>query len=661
MNYEVLCRTSRGSRRFTIDGTFVHSLSETEQQNEESIKLFVSSLLSLLSDSPLGPNKPPTLYSKFIRELQENGVKATIIRFTDLAHKLVSQPNGHILPLIGPWIEDFKNTPIFFEYNYFFKTGDIAVLRWIYTFLNFGKKMEFVDPSFDETAFRGWSYNEERLRDLVLPQDTCASLQKILRVLLPTFDFTDFRPKFGPGSVSEKGVRLRLGKISNLSFDSTIDRVFFHGHIGKYGMGEESGLTASQVIPDPTRWSPDRGISSRTSRLMFVPKNVKTSRSICMEPNTLMFFQQGVMSRMCELLRISELGTFIRLKDQSFNRKLSQLGSKTGLIDTLDLSSASDCLSYDLVKKIFPPSWQIVMRATRSNSVLVPSGDVLPIRKFAPMGSALCFPTQCIVFCAVGILSACLYSYEKASPSIPFLDWLTPSCIKRICRDFWQNTSTTKIGFQPMGIYGDDICIDSRLTPIVIPILTSLGFLVNEGKSFFNEQLFRESCGGFYLGGHDITPLYFSIKGVRKFTTPEHVASQVHMINECWNRMYKNTYRFLRRVIMTWDSRNRRLGSLNPIPHVSEQHLFGILCSTPHNSHLEKRYNKNYQRDEARSWTITYTEKYHPGNLLGAVDKYEYMRWWVGRNEYEIADEDLPRALRYDTGRPGLLWRWIPQ
>jgi hypothetical protein len=376
-----------------------------------------------------------------------------------------------------------------------------------------------------------------------------------------------------------------------------------------------------------------------------------------MEPNTLMFFQQGVLDTMCQLIESSIVGRFVRLRDQSFNRKLSQIGSLTNKIDTLDLSSASDSLSYELVKMIFPTSWQIPMRATRSKDVELPDGSIITVKKFAPMGSALCFPTQCITFWAVCILAACLYTYLDSSSVEPFSSWLNPSRVWRVLHLFWQNTSSTSVGFQPLGIYGDDICVDSRLTYIIKPILTSLGFVVNDDKSFTATQSFRESCGGFFVRGYDITPLYFSVKGVREFTTPEHVASQVHMINDSWSRRYKHLYRFLRRTILTWGSK----AFLNPIPHVTNPQYFGIMCTSSKNSHLRRRYNVNYQRYEVRSWTISYTDKIPPGNLLGALESYEHMRWWASHRRKEDPTEVHSSVLRYDTGQPGLLWRWMPQ
>lgn len=670
MRHEVRLRTSRGSRRFLIDETFCQSLSKVERQNKQSVALFIASWITLLADSPLDPgNKPPELFTRFLKRIQVDGVKATVVRFTNLAHKFVSQ---HMLmgtpTLIGEWIDEFKDTPVFFEYSRYFKTGDIDIARYLYTFLNFGKKLEFVDKSFNETAFRGWIDVEKRLADLELDKVDTASLRLILRTVLPRFSIDDFRPKFGPGAVQERGVRGRIGKLRSFQFDPLLDRFLFHGPIGKFGLGKESGLTPERVIPDVSKWDPAKGISSRVARLMFVPKNLKVARSICMEPSTLMFFQQGIMARMVELIESSSIGSFIRLEDQSYNRDLSLLGSYTGELDTIDLSSASDCLSLELVKRVFPPSWQIPMRASRSHSAILPDGSIRQLKKFAPMGSALCFPTQCIVFAAVCVYAACLYTYEAEHVDVEFLDWLTAARIRHVIGKFRRQRALAVRGFQPLGIYGDDICLDRRLTDNVMAILDRLGFMVNGEKSFVGSQAFRESCGGFYLNGHDITPLYFRVKGVQEFTTPAHVASQVHLINSCWGAGYKNLYRFLRSSMMAWRSKGRfknTASPYNPIPYVSDPLKFGILCHEPHNNHVEQREQPDvkgkpfYQRDEIRVWTISYDSRVEDADLLGSIDAYEYMRWWPSHavgNSLAV-NSAIPR---YDTGSPGLRWRWIP-
>jgi hypothetical protein len=658
MLHEVLIRTSTGRRLFTIDDDFVNSLS-IAKENREPCALFVSTWLTLLADSPLDPNnKPYRLYRRFLNRIQQEGIKAIVVRFTSLAHELVSRQSimGSSSQM-GDWIDGFKDTPVFFEYNRYFQTGDPSILAYLYSFLNFGKKLEYKDPSFYEVAFRDWLGIEKRLNDQVISDALLDQLKSVVTELLPRFKWRDLRPKFGPGAVAERGVRGRICKLRSFKYDSLIDRFLLRGHLGNYGFGEDSGASVDKVIPDPSNWRPAKGESSRTSELRFVDKNLKVARSICMEPNTLMYFQQAVASRIYELIDDSPLRHFINVRDQNRNKELALAGSIFGEIDTLDLSAASDSVSIDLVKRVFPASWLIPMLVTRSSKVNTPGG-LIHLRKFAPMGSALCFPTQCIIFASICILAACHFTYgiEYPDGDEPSPVWVKDN-VRRIIRTFSNvplDYATTLL--QPLAIYGDDICVDGRLTGIVKLILSQLGFVVNEEKSFVGSQSFRESCGGFYLAGHDITPVYFRVKQVRRgLPTSSHVASQVHLINECWERKFLRTYQFLHKSIVEWGSRGMRK---NPIPYTLDPDRFGIRCRQPVNSHLAVREHPDYQRTEYRAWTITYTHTDKPGSLLPVVDAYEYMRWWANRTS-DIATEKFS-VLRYDTGRPGLRWKWMP-
>jgi len=649
-------------------------MSESVGANEEVVSLFVASWISLLADSPLEPeNKPYALYRSFLKRIQRYGIRLVVLEYSSLAHQLVSR---HTLTgpgtSIGPWIDGFADTPVFYEYNRYFKTGDVKILDYLYTFLNFGKKLEYEDKAFYEVAFRDWLDIENKLNHLVLQDNDCQFLQLILSTCLPVFSISDFRPKFGPGAVMERGVRGRLSKLRSLSYDPLIDRFLFHGHIGMYGYGEDHGLSVRKVIPNPDNWIPARRASKRNSLQRFVRKNMKTARSIGMEPNVVMYSQQGVLREFLRLIKQSELCRFIDISDQQRNRSLGLYGSYTMEIDTIDLSAASDCLSVDLVRRIFPPSWKIPMLVTRSREVELPDGRLVPLKKFAPMGSALCFPTQCITFAAVCIYAACLYTFDTIDTSLSFDAWLTPDIIRDVVRNFALDPDRSVGKFMPLAVYGDDICVDSRLTQTVMPILGRLGFVVNEEKSFTDSQTFRETCGGYYLNGHDITPLYFRIKGVHSRLGSEHVASQVHLINEAYECGYRHLYRFLHASLMTWGCRKSLESSVsakNSIPYVSDPSQFGIRVSADpvSNSHLKHREQPDpvdkhlpwYQRTEVRAWAIRATTRKDDLENLQVVDAYEYLRWWADRTTTSTMEVDSS-ALRYDTGGSGLCWRWIP-
>jgi hypothetical protein len=184
----------------------------------------------------------------------------------------------------------------------------------------------------------------------------------------------------------------------------------------------------------------------------------------------------------------------------------------TRTVDTIDLSSASDSVSWSLVKRIFPPKVLKHLLATRTKTVKTPGGELVELNKFAPMGSALCFPIQCTVFSAVVILAGILYRWgiEECQPDL--LSGLDVSnLIQRTFRTSLLDVSEDH-RLQAFFVYGDDIICDSRITSNVVDLLRALGFRVNIGKSYTGPSLFRESCGIFAFNGIDVTPLVCKTK-----------------------------------------------------------------------------------------------------------------------------------------------------
>jgi hypothetical protein len=201
-----------------------------------------------------------------------------------------------------------------------------------------------------------------------------------------------------------------------------------------------------------------------------------------MEPATLQYFQQGVMKKLYKFIGLHPyLGRRVQLSDQTQNQKMALQGSITNDVSTIDLSAASDSVSWSLVKAVFAHTpllkW---LYATRSKKTLLPNGEKLTMLKYAPMGSALCFPVQCIIYAA-------LIEYVSQK---------------------WCNTN--RQAKPDYSVFGDDLVINRKITKEVIEGLTSLGFLVNENKSFTNGP-FRESCGKDYYEGVDVSSVYYRL------------------------------------------------------------------------------------------------------------------------------------------------------
>jgi len=165
------------------------------------------------------------------------------------------------------------------------------------------------------------------------------------------------------------------------------------------------------------------------------------------------------------------------------SQALAHFASTEGELATLDLSEASDRVPNWLVEGLLEPwpSLNEAVQACRSTRAKLPDGRVIPLLKFASMGSALTFPIEVIVFTAVTLVGV----HRAASVHV------SRSSLKGLGRDM-------------VRVYGDDIICPSVAAETVIECLEAFGFKVNRNKSFWT-GLFRESCGKEYWCGRDVS------------------------------------------------------------------------------------------------------------------------------------------------------------
>lgn len=225
----------------------------------------------------------------------------------------------------------------------------------------------------------------------------------------------------------------------------------------------------------------------RPVRVVQVPKTLKTPRTISVEPSYMMLMQQSVAKPLMVYLESRSFGfQSIRFADQSVNKELARVGSMDGSLATIDLKDASDMVSNDLVKGIFGgpcPTFLQLIQDCRSTKAQMPDKTIIPLRKFASMGSALCFPIEAMVFFTI-----IMYALVKHSGRVP-----SRRLLQALAKD--------------VAVYGDDIVVLSEMAPVVMTELEAFGLKVNHDKSFLTGP-FRESCGGDYYKGVDVTPAY---------------------------------------------------------------------------------------------------------------------------------------------------------
>lgn len=237
------------------------------------------------------------------------------------------------------------------------------------------------------------------------------------------------------------------------------------------------------VDPPPFRQNLLTPGQERPVKVVLVPKTQKTPRVIAMEPTCMQYMQQGLLTSLTRHAQMNRtIWTMIGWTDQEPNKLLAQSASLTGSHATLDLSEASDRVHYQHVLELLRnhPHLREGVDACRSRKADVLGHGVLRLTKFASMGSALTFPLEAMVFTTVIF---CAIEEELGRP-------LTGKDIKSFS--------------SRVRVYGDDIIVPVRYVPAVIRWLESFGLKVNRSKSFWNGK-FRESCGGDFYGGSDVS------------------------------------------------------------------------------------------------------------------------------------------------------------
>lgn len=206
------------------------------------------------------------------------------------------------------------------------------------------------------------------------------------------------------------------------------------------------------------------------SRLVTVPKNAKTDRAICIEPDLNMFLQKGIGNMIRRRLQRLGLLTPYAALD---NQRAAQEGSANDRLATIDLSGASDSIHLGLVWELLPSDWFAHLERVRSPEVVLPNGDRKVLTKVSSMGNGYTFELETLMFWAIAKATTDLLGYGHVRPLV----------------------------------FGDDIIVHRDVAWPLIEVLRSVGFLTNVKKTFVSGP-FRESCGKHYFNGSDVTPFY---------------------------------------------------------------------------------------------------------------------------------------------------------
>lgn len=261
------------------------------------------------------------------------------------------------------------------------------------------------------------------------------------------------------------------------------------------------GLTGHHVNPARSYRSLLKGRKYEPrSRFCQVDKQVGESRGICIEENEAQFLQQAVKNGLYHWIENHPVTKgVINFAKQDVNGLLALKASLSLEHATIDMSKASDRVLRILVAILFCNQDRLreMLLALSTRWIDFPSLDIpsLETLKYAPMGSALCFPVMAIVHYAL--------------------------CKAIILQSNIENRFALS---KKVFVYGDDIVLSSTCAQAVFDWLPSFGMKLNVSKSFVRSH-FRESCGLHAYYGTEITPVFLKRIPTKKADSASLLAS----------------------------------------------------------------------------------------------------------------------------------------
>jgi hypothetical protein len=450
----------------------------------------------------------PRLAKAFDRALTgEVPLDAISCRFTPMAGsklpKLLGElfvsifsHDGWVLPT--PCVKCIKNIRLFllvyYKYELPYETSQErdVIDQFVKTeedILPYHESFEKLSKVIDADPNYLWSHRGSRFFRII------RSARIRLAKVFQHFDVTDIKPRHGPGAVSTKE---RLwGKYTWSSVSPRIIETYpldayFYASLGH--------------VCDAYEEIQNLILREQSARVILVPKDSRGPRLISCEPLCFQWIQQGLgRAMMRHVERHKDTKCRVNFTNQQPNQIGALYGSLTGEYATLDLSEASDRITVGLVHLLFPEPLLRALMNCRRLSTELPSGQHLSLNKFAPMGSALCFP----------VLALTVWALLNAG---------APDADTR----------------ERILVYGDDVIVPTAQAADAIHILESFGLKINRDKSC-TSGFFRESCGVDAYKGTDVTPVRFRTVWTNHLS-PSVFESWIAYANSLYRRQYFNTY-----------------------------------------------------------------------------------------------------------------------
>jgi len=453
--------------------------------------------------------------------------------------------------------------------------ADVDAIECLYQFLAFWKKCE-TGEDFDEAKATSKWLAIERSVEVLDARWLNRARSFLAESGLDNEDWFalegKYRPTHSAGSVAQKGFTPRwkysfaaatTGSDTEVQLDTLVDMMSDFG-VDTSSIGENDGKQkfpareiARRIQEHRTRYEMEQGplgppswlcelfgyrgvfmprpeSATVPARLCFVPKDVGGPRTIICEDLWLMYFQQALRLMLQDYLESNApFKGFINFTSQDVMRRLALASSVTQEWATMDLKDASDRVLELAVNATFPPRLASALMILRNPEVSLPGSIdghedrfLHSLRKYAGMGSALCFPVEALFF----------YALLKGN------------------------------GIEAY-VYGDDIIIRKEMLALAKSILTDSGLAVNERKTFAHGK-FRESCGCDAYDGRDITPVRlrkvpWGPKDPTHMIPPAKMAGFCDTVNQLMRKGLTLTARAIERYIPNSIARERTESGLH--------------------------------------------------------------------------------------------------
>lgn len=519
-------------------------------------------------------------------------------------------------------IADFKRRlPYRFTGDYFSPVKDILesflaapvpdTFRVLNQWVTFPTKLTLQDAADDLTDQARIEYleNEVRLAHLDLGFPEVGELSQVFRSWFKNFHpYSNLQPHHSNGAVADRKGRSLVDKYSGMCADHRTQYLLKKCGIEPSSIGFEA---LEDTIP--------------TARLITVPKGIDKRRAICPEPTAYQFCQQAIWEQLDSFITHSPLADHISIHDQGVNRDAAVKASKFCNAATIDLSSASDSVSWRLIKAVTSgvPELYGALWATRSTHVDLGAGHgIVATAKYAPMGSSLCFPMESVLFAA-------------------------------ICEVAGSHVNARRPDYK---VYGDDIIVEQALYEEVIRILGLCGFLVNEQKTFSPYCRYKESCGVEAFDGVDVSVLGISRKFSANSLTkhnPGLIDCYIGLANELYSRGWLGARMYVLSFIQTLPVRL--------LPAFSELPELGIRTPEATFWRHQRRWNADYQCFEVRIGCLTCRRDKRLDESHGHVALLETLRQYSRSNRDGLRNPSDRISVSIST--PTLRWgsRWVPE